>query len=85
MANFKDLEHINGKIPFISKEIWVFPNLDGILPFIFQAHLDILLGVIILTAGFNAGRIGLDRWVIPYIHKFAGKEKDPINSVKHSA
>jgi thiosulfate dehydrogenase [quinone] large subunit len=47
--------------------------------------LDILLGVIILAAGFNAGRIGLDRWVIPYINKFARKENDSINSVKHSA
>lgn len=35
--------------------------------------LDILLGAIILAAGFNAGRIGLDRWVVPYINKF-GKE-----------
>jgi thiosulfate dehydrogenase (quinone) large subunit len=46
--------------------------------------LDILLGVIILTAGFNTGRI-VDRWVIPYINQFAGKEKETINSVKHSA
>jgi len=30
---------------------------------------DIFLGFIILTAGFNAGRIGLDRWVIPFIRK----------------
>jgi thiosulfate dehydrogenase (quinone) large subunit len=32
---------------------------------------DIFLGFIILTAGFNAGRIGLDRWVIPFIRKIA--------------
>jgi thiosulfate dehydrogenase [quinone] large subunit len=44
--------------------------------------LDILLGVIILTAGFNAGRIGLDRWVIPFVRKFSAKEVHPI---KHSA
>ena len=44
--------------------------------------LDILLGVIILTAGFNAGRIGLDRWAIPFVHKFGAKE---VNSVKRSA
>jgi thiosulfate dehydrogenase [quinone] large subunit len=44
--------------------------------------LDILLGVIVLAAGFNAGRIGLDRWVIPFIHKFGAKE---VNSVKRSA
>ncbi|PAE41497.1 DoxX family membrane protein [Bacillus sp. 7884-1] len=30
---------------------------------------DIFLGFIILTAGYNAGRIGLDRWVIPFIRK----------------
>ncbi|WP_462408578.1 DoxX family membrane protein [Neobacillus sp. Marseille-QA0830] len=34
---------------------------------------DIFLGFIILTAGYNAGRIGLDRWVVPFIRKFAGK------------
>jgi thiosulfate dehydrogenase (quinone) large subunit len=47
--------------------------------------LDILLGVIILAAGFNAGRIGLDRWVIPFVRKFAAKGNDTIHSVKHSA
>ncbi len=31
--------------------------------------LDILLGGIVLFAGYNAGRIGLDRWVIPFIRK----------------
>jgi thiosulfate dehydrogenase (quinone) large subunit len=36
--------------------------------------LDILLGVIILAAGFNAGRIGLDRWVLPFIRKITAKE-----------
>ncbi|MFB3160953.1 DoxX family membrane protein [Neobacillus sp. 179-J 1A1 HS] len=30
---------------------------------------DILLGFIILTAGYNAGRYGLDRWVVPFISK----------------
>ena len=30
---------------------------------------DIFFGFIILTAGFNAGRYGLDRWVIPFIYK----------------
>jgi uncharacterized membrane protein YphA (DoxX/SURF4 family) len=34
---------------------------------------DIFLGFIILTAGFNAGRIGLDRWVVPFIRKTAKK------------
>ena len=28
---------------------------------------DIFLGFIILVAGYNAGRIGLDRWVIPFL------------------
>jgi thiosulfate dehydrogenase [quinone] large subunit len=46
--------------------------------------LDILLGVIILTAGLNAGRIGLDRWVIPFVRKFVGKEH-AVNQMKHSA
>jgi thiosulfate dehydrogenase [quinone] large subunit len=39
---------------------------------------DIFLGFIILTAGYNAGRIGLDRWVVPFIKKTAkntGKNK----------
>ncbi|CRK82492.1 DoxX family protein [Neobacillus massiliamazoniensis] len=47
--------------------------------------LDILLGVIILAAGFNAGRIGLDRWVIPFIRKIAAKENKPANQIKYSA
>ncbi len=38
--------------------------------------LDILLGVIILAAGFNAGRIGLDRWVIPFVRKMTNKENN---------
>lgn len=46
---------------------------------------DILIGVIILTAGLNAGKIGLDRWVIPDIRNFAAKEKDYIaNKIKHT-
>ena len=45
--------------------------------------LDILLGVIILAAGINASRIGLDRWVIPFVRKFAAKESD--TSVKRTA
>jgi thiosulfate dehydrogenase (quinone) large subunit len=36
--------------------------------------LDILLGVFILAAGINAGRIGLDRWVNPFIRKYTSKE-----------
>lgn len=30
---------------------------------------DILIGGIILFAGFNAGEFDLDRWVIPFIRK----------------
>ncbi|OLS40031.1 DoxX family membrane protein [Bacillus sp. MRMR6] len=39
---------------------------------------DIFLGFIILAAGYNAGRYGLDRWVIPFIRKtiktYVGKD-----------
>jgi len=35
--------------------------------------MDIFFGVIVLAAGFNAGRIGLDRWVIPFIRKTGKK------------
>jgi thiosulfate dehydrogenase (quinone) large subunit len=44
--------------------------------------LDILLGVIILAAGYNAGRIGLDRWVIPFIRKMALKENKTAAKVR---
>jgi thiosulfate dehydrogenase (quinone) large subunit len=30
---------------------------------------DIFLGFIILTAGYNAGKFGLDYWVVPFIRK----------------
>jgi thiosulfate dehydrogenase [quinone] large subunit len=46
--------------------------------------LDILLGAFIIAAGFNAGRIGLDRWVVPFINKFAAKNNN-TDQVKHSA
>ena len=36
---------------------------------------DILMGFIILTAGFNAGKFGLDYWVVPFINKTIGKSK----------
>ncbi len=32
----RDLDNINGNTPLIFKEIWVFPHLAGILPFIFH-------------------------------------------------
>ncbi|GBF11738.1 MAG: DoxX family protein [Tepidibacillus sp.] len=33
-----------------------------------------LLTIFILVAGFNAGKIGLDRWIIPYIKKAVKKD-----------
>ena len=45
---------------------------------------DIFLGFIILTAGFNAGRIGLDRWVVPFIRK-AMKTQGVKEKVKSAA
>lgn len=30
---------------------------------------DIFLGMIVLFAGFNAGRFGLDHWVIPFLRR----------------
>ena len=30
---------------------------------------DILMGFFIVTAGYNAGKFGLDRWVVPYVRK----------------
>lgn len=37
---------------------------------------DILIGIFIVTAGFNAGRIGLDRWVIPFIRRNTVRDRD---------
>ena len=42
---------------------------------------DIFFGFIILFAGYNAGRYGLDRWVVPFMRKFINKKND---SVAHS-
>ncbi len=30
----------------------------------------VVLTIFVLVAGFNAGKFGLDRWVIPYVRKF---------------
>jgi thiosulfate dehydrogenase (quinone) large subunit len=35
---------------------------------------DILMGVLIMVAGYNAGRYGLDRYVVPFITKKFRKE-----------
>ncbi|MDP4085291.1 MAG: DoxX family protein [Bacillota bacterium] len=40
--------------------------------------MDILLGVIILFAGYNAGKFGLDRWVVPFFRKIAGTRTEPL-------
>ncbi|MGM0902913.1 MAG: DoxX family membrane protein [Bacillota bacterium] len=41
---------------------------------------DIFLGGIILFAGYNAGRYGLDRWVIPYMRRSFNKKADPVKN-----
>ncbi|MFD3450523.1 hypothetical protein ACFDTO_38860 [Microbacteriaceae bacterium 4G12] len=46
---------------------------------------DVLLGVIILAAGFNAGRSGEACWVILFIRKTVAKENKTVNQVKYSA
>lgn len=38
---------------------------------------DIFLGFIILTAGYNAGRIGLDRWIVPFFRRMFNKDPRP--------
>ncbi|XJZ27909.1 DoxX family protein [Bacillota bacterium Lsc_1132] len=40
---------------------------------------DILLGIFIVFAGYNAGKFGLDRWVIPYIRKTVFKQDQSIS------
>ena len=35
---------------------------------------DLFFGAILLFAGFNAGKFGLDRWVIPFIRKMTTKD-----------
>ncbi|MEH7179190.1 DoxX family membrane protein [Neobacillus vireti] len=44
---------------------------------------DIFLGFVILTAGFNAGRYGLDYWVVPFIRKTINKKS--TNNAKATA
>lgn len=41
---------------------------------------DILLGFIILTAGYNAGRFGLDHYLVPIIRKAINKKAEPAES-----
>jgi thiosulfate dehydrogenase (quinone) large subunit len=35
---------------------------------------DIIMGVLIMVAGYNAGKFGLDRFVVPFFRKRFGKE-----------
>jgi len=44
----------------------------------------VLLGIFILVAGTNAGKIGLDRWVVAYIQQVKNKKANRAN-VKVSA
>jgi thiosulfate dehydrogenase (quinone) large subunit len=44
--------------------------------------LDILLGVFVIAAGINAGRIGLDRWVIPFIRKTTLKDNNAAAKIR---
>jgi thiosulfate dehydrogenase (quinone) large subunit len=37
---------------------------------------DIFFGFILLFAGYNAGRYGLDRWVVPFIRKTFNKKAE---------
>jgi thiosulfate dehydrogenase [quinone] large subunit len=39
---------------------------------------DLFIGAIILFAGFNAGKFGLDRWVVPFIRKTVFKRNNAI-------
>ena len=36
----------------------------------------VLIGMFILVAGINAGKIGLDRWIIPYFKRLLLKRED---------
>jgi len=39
---------------------------------------DLFIGAIILFAGFNAGKFGLDRWFVPFIRKTVFKRNNAI-------
>jgi thiosulfate dehydrogenase (quinone) large subunit len=41
----------------------------------------ILLGVIIIAAGLNAGHIGFERWVIPFIRKTTAKDHKAVEKL----
>nr|WP_207789208.1 DoxX family protein [Neobacillus terrae] len=39
---------------------------------------DLFIGAIILFAGLNAGKFGLDRWIVPFIRKTVFKRNNAI-------
>ncbi|GAE91961.1 hypothetical protein JCM21714_933 [Gracilibacillus boraciitolerans JCM 21714] len=41
----------------------------------------ILLTVFLLVAGYNAGRLGLDRFVIPFIRQYVDKKRNRTNEL----
>ena len=43
----------------------------------------VLLTVFILVAGTNAGKIGLDRWVLPYIRQMMNKKSNDLSLSKN--
>lgn len=42
----------------------------------------ILLAIFVLVAGANAGRYGLDHWILPMIRRYTGKEANENHSPK---
>jgi thiosulfate dehydrogenase [quinone] large subunit len=44
--------------------------------------IDILLGGIILFAGFNAGKFGLDRWVIPFMRDLLPEDNQKLELIQ---
>lgn len=45
----------------------------------------VLLEVLLLVAGFNASKIGLDRWIIPFLRKKLFSKKSNETSLKQAA
>ncbi len=46
---------------------------------------DLFLGAIILFAGFNAGKFGLDRWVIPFVRKTVLDQTKQVGKVENNS
>jgi thiosulfate dehydrogenase [quinone] large subunit len=47
--------------------------------------IDIFYGFMIIMAGANAGKFGLDRWVMPYLTTLTGKRKSTEGKTLKSA